>query len=225
MEHYASEQEQVEAVKRWWKENGKALVLGLVIGIGGLAGYRYWNELETSRAENASLTYERFLAMIEAQRSEDAVTTGEAIMSAYPDSAYARLSALLLAKLAVEQADYERAKTLLVPLAENADSEVRDVAAMRLARILLAEGDAAAAATRLDSVPATDGREPYPELRGDILAARGDDDAARSFYREALVRAGELGLERGAIQLKLDNLAATAEAPADTQTAAQADES
>ncbi|MEQ8660229.1 MAG: tetratricopeptide repeat protein [Gammaproteobacteria bacterium] len=210
MEHYASEQEQVEAVKRWWKENGKALVLGLVIGIAGLAGYRYWDQLETSRAENASLTYERFLAMLEARRTDDAVTTGEAIMSAYPDSAYAPLSALLLARLAVESGDYGRAKALLEPLAADADSEVRHVANMRIARILLAEGDADGAATRLDAVPAVDGRQRYPELRADILAARGEDAQARSFYLEALARASELGLERGAIQLKLDNLAAAA---------------
>ncbi len=214
MEHYASEQEQVEAVKRWWKENGKALIFGLVVGIGGLAGYRYWDNLETSRAENASITYERFLAMVEAGRSEDAIKTGETILDAYAGSAYARLAALLLAKMAVEGGDYARAKALLTPLAESAgESELRAIANMRLARILLAEGDAEAAAARLDAVPRIDDEEPYPELRGDVLVARGKEDEARSYYREALARAAEIGLERGAIQLKLDNLAATG--PAD----------
>lgn len=214
MEHYASEQEQVEAVKRWWKENGKALIFGLVVGIGGLAGYRYWDNLETSRAENASITYERFLAMVEAGRSEDAIKTGETILDAYAGSAYARLAALLLAKMAVEGGDYARAKALLTPLAESAgESELRAIANMRLARILLAEGDAEAAAARLDAVPRIDDEEPYPELRGDVLVARGKEDEARGYYREALARAAEIGLERGAIQLKLDNLAATG--PAD----------
>ena len=47
MDHYVSESEQVEQIKRWWKDNGRALVFGLVVGLGGLAAYRYWDASQT----------------------------------------------------------------------------------------------------------------------------------------------------------------------------------
>ncbi len=213
MEHYASEQEQVEQLKRWWKENGRSLVFGLVIGIGGLAGYRYWDASETARAENASLTYEQFLTMAGEQRREDAVQTGNAILENYPGSAYARMTTLMLAKIAVEGGDYERAEALLETLiSEDPDAEIAQIARARLARIRLAGGDAAAAAALLDAIPALGEQQRFSELRADVAAARGEIDAARALYLEALAHAEELGLERGAIQLKLDNLGAAAAA-------------
>ena len=55
VDHHLSEKEQIEQLKRWWNENGKSLVAGLVIGIGGLAGYRYWDNVQTVRSENGSI--------------------------------------------------------------------------------------------------------------------------------------------------------------------------
>ncbi|MCB1748920.1 MAG: tetratricopeptide repeat protein [Gammaproteobacteria bacterium] len=210
MEHYASEQEQVEALKRWWKDNGRPLVFGLAIGIAALAGYRYWDAMQTARAEDASQNYSAMLQMMNDQRIDDARTTGQAIIDTYPDSTYARLSALLLAKLAADTEDYARARELLTPLVEGAgDSEVAPLARARLARLALAEGNADTAAAYMAKVPPTADEDRFAELRGDILVAQGKPDAARPLYLEALALAEKLGLERGAIQLKLDNLGAS----------------
>lgn len=206
-EHYVSEQEQVEQLKRWWKDNGKALIAGLVIGVGGLAGYRYWDATQTARAESASANYEFFLQVTSEGLTEEAQTAGRSIIENYPDSAYARLSALLLAKLAVDTGDYETAKAHLKSVIESdAEGEVVYIARARLARLLLAEGKADEAAAAIAAIPELDGEERFNELRGDVLAAQGEADAARSMYLKALAQATELGLERGAIQLKLDNL-------------------
>lgn len=211
MDHYASEQEQVDQIKRWWKDNGKSLIFGLVIGVGGLAGYRYWDASETIRAENASISYEQFLQMVQGQQLEQANTTGQAIIDNYAGSTYARLSALMLAKLAVDAGDNERAKTLLTRLLEDrGDSHINAVARARLARIHLAEGDSTAAAGMMDLIPATADNERFLELRGDVLKAAGDYAGAREKYLMAIAQAEKLGLERGAIQLKLDNLGGAA---------------
>jgi predicted negative regulator of RcsB-dependent stress response len=209
VEHYASEQEQVEAIKRWWKTNGKPLLFGLVIGIAALAGYRYWEAVQTARAEDASQNYSAMLQMMNDQRIDDARTTGQAIIDAYPDSTYARLSALLLAKIAADGNDYARARELLTPLVEaNDDSEIAPLARARLARLALAEGNVDTAAALLAAVPTRGGEDRFAELRGDILVAQGKPDAARPLYLEAMALAEKLGLERGVIQLKLDNLGA-----------------
>ena len=209
MDHYISEQEQVEQLKRWWKDNGKSLLLGLVIGIGGLAGYRYWDSTQSARAENASINYEHLLQMASNQQDDEAVSTGRAIIEAYPDSTYAKLTTLLLAKLAVEKGDYAQAKAQLQSLLVDDDKgEIAHVARARLARILLAEGAADEADKLVGAIPPVDGKSRYPELRGDILAARGDVAGARTMYLQALVEAGELGVQSESVQLKLDNLPA-----------------
>ncbi len=206
-DHYASEQEQVEQLKRWWKDNGRSLVAGLVVGIGGLAGYRYWDNVQTARAENASVNYEHFLQMAAEGRSDDAITAGRSIIDSYPGSAYAGLSTLVLAKIAVSANDYAQAKQHLQTLMEASDNgEIALIARARMARILLAEGAIDDANELIVAIPAVDGKERFAELRGDISAARGDNQAAKTLYLEALSQADELGLERGAVQLKLDNL-------------------
>ncbi|MGU3844696.1 YfgM family protein, partial [Vibrio diabolicus] len=44
MELYDTEEQQVEAIKDWWKENGKAVIIGAVVGLGGLFGWRYYQD-------------------------------------------------------------------------------------------------------------------------------------------------------------------------------------
>ena len=164
METYVSEQEQVEQLRRWWKSNGQALVLGLALGLGGLAAYRYWDASRDSQAMNASINYEAMVQMTAAQKLDDAASAGRTIIEAYPDTLYARLSGLLLAKIAVQKHDYEAAKKELQALLAqvptrgpmDASLELRgDVAAARgdqaAARKLYAEALAGADKLGLDS--------------------------------------------------------------------------
>ena len=211
MEPYVSEQEQVEQLRRWWKDNGKALLLGLLLGLGGLTGYRYWDAAQTARAESASLNYEQLIKMASSAQLDDALKAGHTIVEAYPGTTYAKLSTLLIAKLAVEKGDYAQAKTELRSLIDGSgQGEIGNVARARLARIMLAEGAADEADKLIAALPPVANRERYAELHGDILAARGDVQGARTKYLEALAAADKLGLDRESIQLKLDNLPAPA---------------
>lgn len=217
METYVSEQEQVEQLRRWWKSNGQALVLGLALGLGGLAAYRYWDASRDSQAMNASINYEAMVQMTAAQKLDDAASAGRTIIEAYPDTLYARLSGLLLAKIAVQKHDYEAAKKeLQALLAADGKGEIADIARTRLARLLLAEGKAEEAGKLLAQVPTRGPMDASLELRGDVAAARGDQAAARKLYAEALAGADKLGLDSETLQLKLDNLA-VASSPATKQ--------
>lgn len=55
MEIYENENDQVEAVKRFFAENGKALAVGVILGVGALIGWRYWNSHQVDSARSASL--------------------------------------------------------------------------------------------------------------------------------------------------------------------------
>ncbi|MEX2376221.1 MAG: tetratricopeptide repeat protein [Dehalococcoidia bacterium] len=208
MEPYSSEQEQIETIKRWWKDNGKALILGLVVGIGGLAGYRYWDSSQAARAEGASINYEMMLQLMNEQRLDEVEKTGRLIVENYPGTPYAHLSTLLLAKVAADRGDYEDAETLLAPLAaDEGAAEIQAIANARLARLALARDDVAAAARYIDAVPSLPDGDRFNELRADVLAAQGELEPARSLYVKAMLRAEQLGLDSSIIQLKLDNLA------------------
>ena len=207
MDTYVSEQEQVEQLRKWWKNNGQALVLGLALGLAGLGGYRYWDASRNAQAVNASINYEAMIQMAAAQKVDDAIKAGKTIIEAYPDTAYAKLSALLVAKLSIEKNDYDGARAeLQALLASNGKGEIADIARTRLARLELAQGKADEADKLLAAVPLRGAEDGTLELRGDVAAARGDLATARTRYNDALTAADKLGLDRDTIQLKLDNL-------------------
>ncbi len=69
MEIYENENDQVEAVKRFFAENGKALAVGVILGVGALIGWRYWNSHQVDSARSASLAYQNAVtAVSEANR-------------------------------------------------------------------------------------------------------------------------------------------------------------
>ena len=70
MDIYQTEEEQVEALKKWWAENGKSAVFGVVLGLGAIFGWREWQDYETARAMAASELYQE---LVVAARSDDAV--------------------------------------------------------------------------------------------------------------------------------------------------------
>lgn len=205
MDTYVTEQDQLEAIKKWWKENWKAIGFGLVIGVGGLAVWRAWDRQVTSRAENASSRFERLMSEIEAKKTSEAEATGKELVRVFAQSPYASFAALTLAKLAVEANDLPKAKEhLLWVLGHSA--ELQRVAGMRLARVYLAEGTAEKAWLLVDRMPGTEKSPSYHELKGDVLAWQGKVDEARTAYREALVLAGAPEAESSGVQAKLDDL-------------------
>lgn len=206
MEGYTSEREQVEAIKQWWRDNGKGIVLGLVVGLGGLAAWRYWNDMQDVQATNASITYEQFLNLTAQGAGQEARDAGQSILDNYPKTTYARLAALLLAKLDVEDGKLDDAKRRLQWVTDNQGGpELVALARARMAQIVLAEGQAEAALSTFEQIePARAAR--FGETRGDILAALGRKAEAASAYEEAQKLVTDSGADPRVIELKLESL-------------------
>ncbi len=200
-----SEEEQVEALKKWWKENGKSVVAGIVIGLGGVFGWQYWSQHQQQVAEQASLQFEQLTDSV-AAGSAAAVAQANALIAAYGDSAYARFAALDLAKVKFQQGDVAGAKEQLRWVVANADDQaLQQIARLRLARLLLDEGGLDEALSLIAQAPTDDFRGDFAELRGDIALKKGDRTAARQAYGEAL----EYKVSNSAlVQMKFDDLAA-----------------
>lgn len=206
MEGYTSEREQVDAIKHWWQSNGKSIVLGLAVGLAGLAGYRYWDGMQDAQAENASVNYEQFLNLAAQGGGKEALETGEAILKAYPDSSYARLTGLLLAKLAVDDGKLDDAKKHLQWVIDHAGSEeVAAIARARMAQLVLSGGDADAAMKLFKQIPAAHRRQ-FAELEGDILARLGKAEDAAKAYAEAQKLVADSGADTRLLELKVEAL-------------------
>ncbi len=205
---YATDEEQLEALKRWWRENGRAIIAGVVLALVGVLGWQQWNGYQERQAEAASNEYALLLDEI---RSEDgyeaALARGQKLVDKYSGTPYATLAALRLAQYQVERGEFDAAAVQLRWAVQNGHNDsLRHIARLRLGRLLLGQQDYQAA---LDAVRTGDEgafRSQYQELRGDIYAARGERDAAVRAYQAALAASENGGQRRVLIQLKLVDL-------------------
>ncbi|MCB1856966.1 MAG: tetratricopeptide repeat protein [Gammaproteobacteria bacterium] len=201
-----SEEEQVEALKKWWKENGKSVVGGVVLGLGAVFGWKYWVEYNESISNQASLEFEQMNQFMQRGETERASAQAEMLMKEHAGTTYAVFAALSLAKASLEQGDGPAAVAQLKWALENAsDNSLKQIARIRLVRILLSEGQLDAAAAQVAAAGDDGYRGEFAELRGDIAGARGDIQAAKAAYQEALDnQVGNPVL----VQMKMDDLAA-----------------
>lgn len=205
MDVYTTEEEQIEALRRWWKQNGRSVLMLLVLVLLAVFGWRTWMGYETSRAEAASVQYERLMGLLETEPAK-AVEVGQELVGQYPSSTYAALASLSLARVAVEGGDLEQAEAHLRRVAESAKPpELRALAQLRLARVLLAQGQLDEA-QKLAETESAGYRAAFDELRGDIYLARGERGKARAAYTNAL--AGyDVPSKQSIVQMKLNDLA------------------
>lgn len=204
MEVYTTEEQQVEVIKSWWKENGTSVLAGTVIGLVGLFGWRYYNELQQTNQEAASQAYNAMTAQL-AKGDDAALEQAKSFISAHQGDAYAELAALQLAAAAVKAGKLDLAAEQLTQVAANGDESIKPIAALRLARVLKDQGKADEALAQLGKINNDAFKAQVAEVRGDILQKQGKAEEARDAY-QAAADAG--GLQSSAeLKLKMDDLA------------------
>lgn len=213
MSEHLTEEQQVEAIKDWWKENGMSIVLGLLIGFGALFGWNYWKDYRDERAADASAIYQQMLTNLQANKTEEIKNQSSELIEKYSSTPYAALAAFSLARLAVESNDMPTAKTWLQWVLDNSRQEqFVHTARLRLARVLISSNEFDSAEAIISKVKVDAYAASYAELQGDIALARGDRVAARAAYTAALDASADDSNQREAIQRKLDDAAVAAEA-------------
>jgi predicted negative regulator of RcsB-dependent stress response len=210
--------EQSERVKGWLKENGGAMVLGLVLAFGSLFGFKQWQLWDQSRSQQASAEYRVMVDLLTEGNLDAAVANFETLRAEFPNSAYTSFAALHMAKGRLEAGQVELAVQLLEQAMQEARPDpVRIVARERLARVRLDQGDAQAALELLDNAPSTAGFEAqFAEIRGDIYRELGDAAAALRHYTEALDLLESGVGNRPFLEIKIESLGGTAEAGGET---------
>ena len=207
MDVYRTEEEQVEAIKKWWKENGKSIVTGIVIGITAIFGWRAYTGYEVRQAEAASTLYEQMLSASRTNDKENIRIYADRIITDYQSTTYALFAKLMLAKLAAEANDLTVAEQeLRWVLNNNSQVELEHIARLRLVRVLIA-GNKLDEANKLISITDT-GKftARYDELRGDILVKQGKKDEAKQAYEKALSNSIATEDAQSVLQMKLEDL-------------------
>ncbi|MFW1474838.1 YfgM family protein [Vibrio parahaemolyticus] len=203
MELYDTEEQQVEAIKDWWKENGKAVIIGAVVGLGGLFGWRYYQDTVIQASETASQSYTTAMNTLQ-EKGVDAQSDVHAFIESNEVKEYSVLAALQLAKAQVEAKDFAAALEQLKWAQSNTkDAALSPLISYRIARIETEMGNFDAANTELGKVTDTAWAGRIAELRGDIALRQGDKDAAYAAYTEAQQAADA----SPTLQMKLDDLA------------------
>lgn len=220
MATYGSDEEQIEALKRWWNENGTSLIVGVVIVLGVFFGMRQWQASQAATSGVASDMYQQIATLALANLTQPIPETdfvaAQAVYSSlkqdFPDSIYTRYAALALARFHVEHEQLDMAAAELQWVLDNpelgfmneADQELFLTARGRLARIKLAQGMPQEALDLLRAVEPGAFAGTYAEIEGDALLSLGDTDQARAAYERA-ISAMETG-NPVLLQLKLQDL-------------------
>ena len=199
---YKTEEEQVQAIKQWWKENSLSIIAGLVIGGAILGGYSYFGEYKQSQAQQASVIYSSILAT-----KEDKTKDVETLKNDYSSTPYAGLASLILAKDAVDKNEIEKAVSELKWVVDNtADDGVQHIAKQRLARLYLNQNNIDAAESLIKSIKSQEFSAIYSEIRGDINLAKNLPVQAKENYRLALSAITSADQRYRIIKMKLDDL-------------------
>lgn len=201
------EQEQLDALKAWWKDNANALIVVVLLVALAVGGWRGWQYYQNTQAAEAATLYAGFIKQVESGDSKRVNDAAAEVMERYPRTAYAPRAALVAAQVNEQAGDAARASTQLQWVLEHAgEAGLKSIATLRLATILLDEKKYDEALKQLEAKHPAEFDALYADLRGDVLNAAGKRDEARSAYTLAYDKTPESSQYRNVIQMKMDAL-------------------
>jgi predicted negative regulator of RcsB-dependent stress response len=208
MAYDLEEQEQLARMKAWWDKYG-SLTLGLLsLALATVLGWQAWNWYNNNQAQQARGYYEA-LEKAAADRSDDGLARIQAATSAlqqnFGRTDYAARGALIASNALAARGQTEAAREPLDWLASSAHPALAPLARLRLAGLLLDQGEYAQALAQLDAPPEAF-EALYADRRGDILMAQGELEQARDAWRQALNRLQPGDALAAVVQLKLDTI-------------------
>lgn len=228
MDNYRTEEEQVEAIKQWWKKNGTHTLLTVALALAVVFGWQNWQQRQANTAEAASVSYQQLLevaSLLEREPTDGRRATASHLVETLKDefsrTVYAQYAALLQARLLVENDDLDGAAAQLRwVLDAKPEASIRQLARLRLARVQFAQGDAKGALAIIDEGDFGRFAGAFYELEGDIRLAAGEIEAARGSYQRAQAGSGGELAPNPLVEMKLQSLPAAelAEAGREAET-------
>ena len=201
------EQEQIAAIKEWWEKYGNYVTTAITVVCVIIIGWQGWRYYQNSQSSQAGVLYAAIEQSLQKNESAPAQDAAEQLGSKFGGTGYAPRGMLLAAKLAFDTGDRATAKKRYQWVIDHAsEDELKQVARLRLATVLLDEKQYDPALQMLDAKhdDAMDGL--YSDLKGDILVAAGKNAEAKAAYQSAVSKIDAKSPYRNYVQVKLEAL-------------------
>lgn len=206
MAYSIEEEQEINQLKDWWKENGKTIIVAFILGVGGMFGWRYWQAHQAEQIAQASAQYDALI--YSAQQDEQAKKANiEQFVQANSKTAYAVFALLDEAKKATEKQDFAAAEANLnqaLTQSQDQDEVLTSIVALRLSAVQFQLGQLDNALTTLNQVKGESFNARKAILTGDIQIAKGDKVAAKNSFEQ--VQQSGSQLEQQMAKMKLNNL-------------------
>jgi len=200
------EQERLAELKAWWEDNRWYVFAGVAFAALALIGWEGWKLYSARQAEDAAAMQRPVAAAVKANDAKKLADSGKALIDKHPRSFYASESALILAKSAFDAGNLPEARRHLQWVVDRGVDELRGVARLRLASVLLEEKKYEDALKTLDANNDDAFVASAADLRGDIMLAQGRLDEARAAYKLAIEKADSRNPVKGIAETKLNAL-------------------
>lgn len=209
---YLSPEEQDERARKWLKDNGPALGVGIALGLAGIFGWEHYKDSQQQAAESASTLYQQVLEEFDDSELSDFDAQVSELKSTHADSSYAAKAVLVKARQ-LANTDLDGALNELQWVLDNAnESGLRHAARIRQAKIKLSQGDLEGAEKLANHQPQQGFQSYYAELLGEIANRRGDYVTAREQLQLAIENlSGSQSSYAQVLTIKLNRLPAVDE--------------
>ena len=219
MDENLTDQQQADRVKQWLLENGPFILGGLLLGLGGLFGWNWWQDYQVRRGVEAADMYQQVIRAVQSSQPVRATELEDQLESDYSGTPYVDLSRFAIARMYMDRNEPGQAASYLQEIVDSTDDiNLRRVAQLRLARVYHQMQDYEAGLAALQDIDENSAfATRFHEVRGDIYAAMGRTADARAQYEEA-INAVEPGVvDRGYVQAKLNSLGPPPDEPEPVQ--------
>ncbi|NLK85449.1 MAG: tetratricopeptide repeat protein [Aeromonadales bacterium] len=205
MDVLTDDHEREQVVRKWWHDNWLSLAVGIVIAVGGMVGYRYYQDYKLSNAEEYAYKLSSIQTKLVLQPTEGK-EEAKAFIAEHKDI-YGSLLSLDVAQLLCAEGKYEEALDSASFAAENGGKLVAPNAVLVKAHILTQDKKYDEAVKALNDLSQSAYAIEKNELLGDIYLQQGNKDAAHDAYAKALAECEAQKISINPIlQMKADSL-------------------
>jgi len=205
VEVYSSENEQRDALVRFFADNGKALVIGVIIGIAALVGWRYWHNHQNDSMMESSASWQQVNTALTSDADQQRVGAAQKFADSNNNN-YGALTSMDLARFYAEKGDFTTAEQQLKKaLTQTKEENLQSLINLRLARVQLQGKNVDGALQTLTAVKPEAWSALADDVRGDAQVIKGNNQAARDAYNKAL-KANPPQALQALLRMKLNNL-------------------